>query len=304
MVWDHHRSGWRYAMSGVRLLHDDNGILFNGYLDGVFGAGWTINEPFVGFFHNAPKHPEGVADKYEKVKSLEIMLSEYAWAKSVGHCRGLFVLSDYLADFLRVQTGLHISVVRHPTAFVKEKFQFQDFINNSNKKLLCIGHWMRNFKMFFDIAGEGYQKHLLMGGAEYEDHNSVQDLMRFHSNVIKHDYVLATEYDHLLTENVACVPLYDASANNVVIECMVRNTPILINRLPAAVEYLGEEYPFFFDNVDEAVAKLRDIDLIEETAIYLTKMDKAFLSLERFVTSIMQSSIYVELESVNPLPML
>lgn len=46
-------------------------------------------------------------------------------------------------------------------------------------------------------------------------------------------------YDRLLTENIGFVALHDASANNTVIECIARATPLLVNPLPAVVEYLG-----------------------------------------------------------------
>ena len=56
------------------------------------------------------------------------------------------------------------------------------------------------------------------------------------------------EYDNLLTENIVFINLIDASAVNTLIECMVRNTPIIINRHPVVVELLGENYPLYYDN--------------------------------------------------------
>ena len=40
-------------------------------------------------------------------------------------------------------------------------------------------------------------------------------------------------YDRLLTENLVFLCLLDASAVNTVLECIVRNTPIVVYRLPA-----------------------------------------------------------------------
>ena len=52
-------------------------------------------------------------------------------------------------------------------------------------------------------------------------------------SIIKGDVILMDrasdeEYDKLLSENIIFVELYDSSANNLVIECIARNTPILI----------------------------------------------------------------------------
>ncbi|MFN8643026.1 MAG: hypothetical protein U0802_15745 [Candidatus Binatia bacterium] len=64
-------------------------------------------------------------------------------------------------------------------------------------------------------------------------------------------------YDRLLSENVF-LDLLDASANNSVIECLARDTPLLVNRHPAVVEYLGPDYPLYFDDLAHA-ARLLDL---------------------------------------------
>jgi hypothetical protein len=71
-------------------------------------------------------------------------------------------------------------------------------------------------------------------------------------------HVPDAEYDALLAENVAFVELYDASANNTVIECLARATPLLVNPLPAVVEHLGGDYPLYFGDLDEAARKAED----------------------------------------------
>lgn len=47
------------------------------------------------------------------------------------------------------------------------------------------------------------------------------------------EHLSDSAYDELLSENVVFLNLIDASAVNTVIECVVRNTPLIINRLPA-----------------------------------------------------------------------
>ena len=56
------------------------------------------------------------------------------------------------------------------------------------------------------------------------------------------------KYDELLCENIVFINLVDASTVNTIIECIIRNTPIIVNRHPAAVELLGQNYPLFFEN--------------------------------------------------------
>ena len=90
------------------------------------------------------------------------------------------------------------------------------------------------------------------------------------------------EYDNLLSNNIVFVDLFDASANNAVLECIIRNTPILINKLPAIVEYLGENYPLYFNNLDEVSKILENNDLILQAHEYLKSMNKSDLSIDYF----------------------
>lgn len=72
---------------------------------------------------------------------------------------------------------------------------------------------------------------------------------------------------------------------------MARGTPIIVNRFPAVVEYLGESYPLYFDNIDN----VRDIltrDRIEAAFRYLNRPEiKKLISSEKFYEDIVSSSI-------------
>ena len=97
-------------------------------------------------------------------------------------------------------------------------------------------------------------------------------------------------YDMMLSQNIVFVNLHDASANNTLIECIVRNTPIIINRIESVVEYLGEEYPLYYDNIME-VEHLLTLDNIIKAHEYLVAMNKRDLSFDNF-NNILFNSIY------------
>ena len=100
------------------------------------------------------------------------------------------------------------------------------------------------------------------------------------------------EYDKLLSENVVMIYLQDVSACNTLIECIVRDTPILINQHPAVVEYLGEDYPFYYKSVEEAQSKLDDPLLIMQTYIYLLSLNKSDLTIDYFMHNFINSDLY------------
>lgn len=79
----------------------------------------------------------------------------------------------------------------------------------------------------------------------------------FRNGVRVVDYLTDMEYDRLLSQNLVFLDLYDSSANNALVECIVRGTPVLVNPLDAVVEYLGVDYPLHFDNLAEAALKRR-----------------------------------------------
>jgi hypothetical protein len=102
------------------------------------------------------------------------------------------------------------------------------------------------------------------------------------------------EYDKILTENVVFVHLVDASAVNTVIECIVRNTPIIVNRLPAVVEMLGERYPLYYgdangntqNNYDlnnQVVDLLINTSNIQKAYLYLKNLDKSRFNITVFL---------------------
>ena len=93
-------------------------------------------------------------------------------------------------------------------------------------------------------------------------------------------------YDKLLTENIVFIKLVDASAVNTLLECIVRNTPIVVNPLPAVIEYLGENYPLYYTNIGEAAVLLNDKKKLLAGHKYLRKLDKEELKLDVFIQKV------------------
>jgi hypothetical protein len=96
------------------------------------------------------------------------------------------------------------------------------------------------------------------------------------------NYLENNDYDNILNENIVFIKLEDASAVNTVIECIVRNTPIFVNRLPAIEEVLGKKYPLFYDSIND-VKNLLTMKHIEKAHDYLKNLNKTELRLETFI---------------------
>ena len=91
------------------------------------------------------------------------------------------------------------------------------------------------------------------------------------------------EYDLLMQNSVVFLCLFDASAVNTLLECIRFKTPVLVNPLPAVVEYLGPHYPLYYDTLEEAAAKAQDEAQLRLGWQYLLNYDDGFLGMPRFL---------------------
>lgn len=250
-----------------------------------------LDVPWIGFTHNTPTHPELTRRTHPHTPDLKRMLESKNWQVNSQHCVGLFCLSRYAYDYIRPRTRVPMSVVFHPTETPSVKFDWSRFERNQNKLLVLVGHWLRRFQDIYDIRSP-FRKAILKGtDAEYDK----LDGMMVKENRQEVEFlprVSNDEFDRLVTQNIVFAPLYDASANNTIIECIVRNTPVLVNKLSSVIEYLGEGYPLFYTSIEEAEAKLRDVDLLRSTYEYLLVKDKSFLSATHFLESVKTSDVY------------
>lgn len=285
----HHRSGWGYVLKKLSDVHRDDGTKFDGFLDATFGTSREQNhqirvipyrENWVGVFHNPPMLPSFFSDN---ASPSSIILSK-PFSESLPMCKGIYVLSEYHAKFIRNFLGnVPVEVLYHPTEFPDRKFDFDAFNKNPNRKVINIGWWSRRITSIFklQVNPDLYQKLRLMLSPTNQSNVTIDRIFDLErtcfspisesdlQSVISVSRLHDDDYDDLLSKNIVFVDLYDASANNVVIECMARTTPILINPLPAVVEYLGSDYPFYFNNLEEASAKLHNLELIKQTHEYL-----------------------------------
>jgi len=113
--------------------------------------------------------------------------------------------------------------------------------------------------------------------------NCIQD---YHSSVTVLDTLENEDYDTLLSQNIVFLDLVDASAVNTIVECITRCTPLLVNPLPAVVELLGKDYPFYYNDLSEANYKASFLPCIKDTFEYLSKLDKSKFTIEYFINDI------------------
>jgi len=269
--------------------------------------------PWIGFMHNVPDVPVW----FDYHNSPYQILNRPEIRESLEHCEGIFVLSEYLKKWLieffrQAHIDVKVNSLIHPTETPLIKFKWINFKKNNEKKIVQVGYWLRNMSYIWNLR-TSYKKVWLYG-----DNYAINCLEREIMNCDKNKKILDKlkkcdnyngkrisdvqllklsndEYDKLLSENICVLNLYDSSCNNTIIECIVRNTPIIVNKLPAVVEYLGADYPLYANSTTEAEKILEDNDLLKKGYLYLKKMDKTVFTGEYFLESFKNSQIYKDL---------
>ena len=303
-----HRSGWSYVVHHLGRLQNPNGIKLDTFVERTFC--WHPDGtkphlvPWIGFFHVPPNIPRWF--HFEQT-STSIFASK-AWQESVIHCQGLFTLSKYLKRHLAAKVKVPVHQLIFPTETRQDKWTWDKFINNKEKKLIQVGWWLRRLHAIYQFPQTQYKKIFLN-----VQHPSIPQLISKEREILLKqgtfkdemydsaqniNYLDDADYDDLLSKNLVFLSLYDASASNTIIECIVRDTPILINPLEPVKEYLGENYPFYYTSLAEAEQKVNNYDLIYKTHEFLKSHPiKERLNIEYFLKSLIDSEIY---QNLNP----
>lgn len=290
-----HRSGWAYAMETLKGLHSPDGVLFDGFLEANFkwnSPGRVYREPWVGFAHIPCSVPAWAGGDVSESPMFQ---------ESLVNCRGIFVLSDYHRRQLKQRVSVPISTLHHPTETPALSFSFERFRQSNKPQIIQIGSWLRHPQSFYQLQPGKLEKVMLSPGFPWEagvrSNFPPEDLDW--SSVRKIERLADGQYDELLSRNVVFLHLVDASANNTVIECIVRHTPILINRHPAVEEYLGSDYPFYFQTIEDASEKAADLQMAMRAHEYLRELPKEKLTREYFRRSLVDSEVYRALPTTD-----
>ena len=251
----------------------------------------VITEPWVGFVHQVEKNG------LEWFPDLERLVTDKFFLQSLPLCRGLLTLSSTVKSYLqRHVADVPVTMLFYPATPGGKEFQLDRYLRHP-RRVLFVGEFMRNFQSFFDLSlpNSGQYEKILLKPADVD----FEELKIKENDSVKIlEYIQDSDYDEYLSNSVVFLNLFDAPANTTVIECITRNTPIIVNRLPGLEEYLGKEYPLFYDDVTEASELLQSETKLRDGFDYLKKMDKSFLEGKSFLRALQTSAIYRTL----PLP--
>jgi len=286
-----HRSGWPYAMMNLTLRQNPLGeIQIDDFVEQTFlyrGDNKQIagyREPWAGIFHHPPYAP----DWFWEDQKLQKLWDRPSFVDSIQSMKVAFTLSEHLGAYLRDRLPCPVVVLKHPCEIPESKWG--DYEMPKVPRLLSFGWYLRDTQLLRRIPDRPqYTKAWL-----WPNHANMR---KYDSLVKTHEgdgafsageilpYVQNDKFDELLCTSVQVCRVFDASATNGVIDCIVRNAPLIINRHPAVEEYLGKDYPGFYDDVEEIQYMVHRAHRCHE---YLKSMDKSWCDGNVFVDGIVE----------------
>lgn len=283
-----HRSGWPYALQALQpWLAEDAPVLLDDFVERTFlfgknrKRGIVHRSPWIGIFHHPVDVPEGFGIGPDGLGQLP------AWRESLPHLKLAIVLAGHMAPWVRQAWGKPCLVLRHPSEAPALTWSPAAFDANPAKKLVQVGFFLRNTHAICQVPAPAWlekvrlnpsagfirrlHQHWKAASAHRPDVGAVTELERLGDGA----------YDRLLSRNLVFLELLEASANNTILECIARATPIVVNRLPGPEFYLGRDYPLFYDHLGEVAALLTPERILEAHA-YLRRLPKDWLSGQAF----------------------
>jgi len=278
-----------------KLLLWGNKIQSKEYIDIIKSQ----NCKLISFLHNPPclrfKDKE-----YKKKNSKSMILNDEQMNKNI-----ISNLNNELnenLEFLYVLSNDHKKNIYHNYPFLKEKVislyhpidlkmnkyekEFNFDLFKKSKKIFHIGWWLRNFKTFIDfVPPEKFEKNILIKNDfvnEWNDHilkyNKVKNI-----NIINE--LTDEEYLKIFEKSCIFIDLEDSVGSNIILECLKFNTPFITRYNKSIEEYVGYDYPLYFENINE-LELLTDENIfftaVKDAHEYLKKMDKTHIELMSF----------------------
>lgn len=293
-----HRGGWNYVLkifNHINLFNENSDIDFYDILEFNLEK-LNNNRKWIGIVHYTPNTPE-----YLDIFNInKVLLKNINFINAIPNCLGIITLSKYLYDYLKSyfianEINIKLEWLKHPVFCPDLLFDYKKYLNNTNKKIIQLGQHLRKNITIYNLENTNFKK-IWFAGNPNNDHNKkmLEDEMKYFKmkkvdiNSVKIYYTKTfEEYDKYLQENIILVNLFDAAANNSVIECIVRNTPIVINKLPGVVDYLGNDYPLYF-NKESEINDLLTNEKIIAAHEYLKKLNKDDLKIESFIKNFLK----------------
>lgn len=277
--WEHHLSsgGWGWVSNLIYKKFNNNNAKIDLYTAYEYQVRNNyLNGPCIAIFHQ-------VISGYER--SLENLISQKNWRHNKQKIIGAITVSHDQAEFLSRQGIKNISCILHPTPLNVGKWKLDNFLKTN--RIIHIGVHCRNLEFFSRLAHEQF------GGLNYfyvmvkKKEVEPEFIRKYKVPIISR--LSDNKFNKILKDSIVFLQLDSATANNTVLECIARGTPIIINPKGGIMDYLGKNYPLYYRSYGEAANLIRKIKsdpkILVSTQNFLEKIKSKFHK-DKFIQSL------------------
>ena len=252
-----------------------------------------LKKDWVGIVHD----PEN-SHHFFKNKNL---LEHKQFKESLPFCKGLFCMSKNVKTWIQttLQPDFFVDVLYHPLSH-KINVQWNYDSYKQNKKIYQIGNWLRKTYSIYQLETSCEKNMLPYNKRQVNEliYFLKRDKVHLHkkdiSSVNHIRYINDEQYNNIFHKSIIFLNLYSSTCNNVIMEAITSNCPIVINRLEPIEDYLGKDYPLFYDTLREASLLIENDEMIKEAHNYLQKMDRSRFTINNMIEMINKSLIMLQ----------
>lgn len=281
-----HYNGWKYIINELNsslrrqdfILHTflDRDILF---FPGSENLKKLETSPWYGIIHFPPT---GDPSKHPGINSTEV-IKKVSQSKISKTCKGLIALSAQNFHIIKQHSSIPPVHVQHPKFCDNATCDIEQLIKNKTIQHTCISY--RSTKEFLSLHTK-LKKYISI--SDYKEKELLKDL----PNNTQFSSVHKSDEDYIsdLTSSIGFSYYIDVSASNLILEHLLTATPIVVNRHPAIEEYLGKEYPMYYENIHvNPDSFLMNDNFLKKTHDFLKDRAKlAQFSIDSFIERINQ----------------
>lgn len=279
-----HREGWPYAVSKLRELHREDGLLLDDFVEQTWtyhGRKDVIARPWAGIFHHTPDPPAFWAHH-----AIGRLTDNPAFKESLKRLKVAFTLSEYLAKWIREHWGVPAVALKYAAGTAGQPWDAA--LAFRERRLFQAGYYQRDTRFIHRLDAPGWRRLRVLSSKAhvraYDGWCAALPGLEY-PRVEEAGYLPNARYDEMLASSVVVQHVLDASANTAIVECIARSVPLVVNRHPAVEEYLRPDYPLYHDG-PESVPALLTQEKILAAHEHLKALDKSWLTAEAFAAGV------------------
>lgn len=289
-----HFYGWKKIMNQINKINNKNYNLIVDNVEDYFlnKKSPVIKKSWLGFIHLPLDIPDKLVFYYHFFNTL---IKNKNFNESLQECIGLISFSYKICYKLhQIFPEIDIYYLKHPITIPKEILKNFSDNNNFNfldkNELLFLGqHLRRNYLMFnfvddFEVKWlPGLKDNNLKMKIKVVNHECNLNKIKPDWNKIKIIYEEKDEdYISQLKTHLVIITTYCSNANNAILDIISLKIPALVEYNKSISEYLGEDYPGYF-NVNNLKNILFDKNELSE------KIKKSFIYLNNNYDNLMSN---------------